>query len=68
MITKYFCFRINGHPRESLHTYGMVTGLITCGISLGSTTGPLLSGIITDALDFVWSLTIMSFGCLLTVS
>ena len=64
----YFNFRVNNHPGDSLHTYGMVAGLVHCGNNLGATTGPVLSGVMTDALDFVWSLTIISCGCLLMVS
>ena len=46
----------------------MVTGLINSGISLGAMTGPLLSGIIIDALSYVWTLTILAFAYLLMVS
>ena len=45
----------------------MVSGLVHSGHSLGATTGPFISGIIADALDFVWALTIMSLGSLLMV-
>ena len=64
----FFYFRVNNHPGDSLHTYGMVAGLVHCGNNLGATTGPVLSGIIKDVLDFVWALTILSFGCVLMVS
>ena len=56
-------FRVNGHPRDSVHTYGTVTGLINFGLSLGSLTGPVVSGVITDALDFSWTLTVLAFAC-----
>ena len=46
----------------------MVAGLINSGISLGAMTGPLLSGIIIDALSYVWTLTILAFAYLLMVS
>ena len=61
-------YRINGHPSESLHAYGMVTGLVNSGISLGAMTGPLLSGIIIDALSYVWTSTILAFAYLSMVS
>ena len=60
--------RVNDHPKDNVHTYGMVTGLINCGLSLGATIGPFMGGVITDALGYVWFLTILSFGCLAMVS
>ena len=62
------CCRVNGHPRDSVHTYGIVSGLIYFGFGLGSLTGPIISGIITDALDYAWTQTVLSFACALMVS
>ena len=59
--------RLNGHPRDSVHTYGMITGLINSGISLGSTIGPVLSGAIIHVTDFSWSMTVIGFLALLMV-
>ena len=53
--------RVNGHLRDSVHTYGTVAGLINFGLSLGRLTGPVVSGMITDGLDFSWTLTVLSF-------
>ena len=46
----------------------MVAGFVNSGISLGAMTGPLLSGVIIDALSYVWTLTILAFAYLLMVS
>ncbi|XP_067940195.1 MFS-type transporter SLC18B1-like [Watersipora subatra] len=47
--------RLNGHTEDSLQTYGMLTGLMNCGLCLGSTIGPILSGVITSYLGFAWT-------------
>ena len=65
--TIYF-FRLNGHDRDSLHTYGMVAGLFNSGLALGATTGPISVGAIIDALDFTWAQTILGFADLTMVS
>ena len=46
----------------------MVTGLLSCGFSLGAMAGPVISGAITDGLDFAWSQTIVASMCLFLVS
>ena len=51
---------MHGHKKDSMHTYGMISGMIICGMSLGSTTGPIIGGAITDALDFTWVGTILA--------
>ncbi|XP_067943969.1 MFS-type transporter SLC18B1-like isoform X2 [Watersipora subatra] len=44
--------RINGYPKNSLHTYGLLTGLMNSGLCLGSTLGPILTGVIVDNIGF----------------
>ena len=44
-----------------MHTYAKVPGLINFSLSLGRLAGPVVSGMITDALDFSWTLTVLSF-------
>jgi len=53
--------RVNGH-------YGMVTGLLNGGLGLGAMVGPIMSGAVTDATDFTWTLTVLSFLDMLIVS
>ena len=43
-----------------MHTYGMISGMIVSGVSLGSIVGPVIGGAITDALDFTWLGTILA--------
>jgi len=40
--------------------YGMVTGLLNGGLGLGAMVGPIMSGAVTDATDFTWTLTVLS--------
>ncbi|XP_067944141.1 MFS-type transporter SLC18B1-like isoform X2 [Watersipora subatra] len=51
---------INGYPENSLHTYGMLTGLMNSGLCLGSTLCPILSGVIIDNIGFEWTQTVIS--------
>ncbi|XP_067944080.1 MFS-type transporter SLC18B1-like isoform X2 [Watersipora subatra] len=44
--------RLKGYPEDSLHTYGLLTGLMNSGLCLGSTIGPVLSGVISDYAGF----------------
>ncbi|XP_067941339.1 MFS-type transporter SLC18B1-like isoform X1 [Watersipora subatra] len=53
---------INGYKRDSLHTYGMITGLLNGAMSLGSTVGPVISGAIIDAQGFGWTTTYLAFA------
>ncbi|XP_067950208.1 MFS-type transporter SLC18B1-like isoform X2 [Watersipora subatra] len=53
---------VNGHKRDSLHTYGMITGLINSGWGLGATIGPIISGIVIDAQNVMWNFTYLSFA------
>ncbi|XP_067944344.1 MFS-type transporter SLC18B1-like [Watersipora subatra] len=52
--------RINGYPEDSLHTYGLLTGLMNSGLCLGSTLGPILSGVVVDNFGFEWTQTVIS--------
>ncbi|KAF6033557.1 hypothetical protein EB796_008130 [Bugula neritina] len=52
---------VNGHEKDSIQTYGMVTGLLNGGLGLGAMVGPIMSGAVTDAADFTWTLTVLSF-------
>ncbi|XP_067945331.1 MFS-type transporter SLC18B1-like [Watersipora subatra] len=52
--------RINGYPENSLHTYGLLTGLMNSGLCLGSTVGPILSGVIVDNFGFEWTQTVVA--------
>lgn len=61
-------FRVNGHKKDSLHTYGMISGLTNCGVSLGSTVGPPLTGLITDKFGFQWAATYIPMCYLFMVS
>ncbi|XP_067945335.1 MFS-type transporter SLC18B1-like [Watersipora subatra] len=47
--------RLEGYPEDSLHTYGLLTGLMNSGLCLGSTLGPVLSGVVADSAGFEWS-------------
>ncbi|KAF6022349.1 SLC18B1 [Bugula neritina] len=51
---------VNGHEKDSIQTYGMVTGLLNGGLGLGAMVGPIMSGAVTDATDFTWTLTVLS--------
>jgi len=52
--------RVNGHEKDNIQTYGMVTGLLNGGLGLGAMVGPIMSGAITDATDFTWAMTVWS--------
>ena len=54
-------FRRNGYEKDSVHTYGMITGMINSGLALGSMIGPILGGAITQVTDFPNTLTVMAF-------
>ena len=66
-VMTFFYHRVNGYTRNNLHTYGMVTGLLNSGISLGAAAGPFLTGVLTDALDYPWTQTILAFMSLFMV-
>ncbi|XP_067950835.1 MFS-type transporter SLC18B1-like [Watersipora subatra] len=53
---------VHGYKRDSLHTYGMITGLINSGWGLGASIGPVISGVIIDAQNAMWNLTYLSFA------
>ena len=59
---------MNGHPADSIHTYAMVVAMVNSIQGLGNALGPVFGGIITDALDYPWLLTIMGFLCSTVVS
>ncbi|KAF6032002.1 SLC18B1 [Bugula neritina] len=50
-----------GYERNSLHTYGMIAGMINCAQGLGSIVGPVGGGAIYEALGFPWMMTIIGF-------
>ncbi|XP_067944294.1 MFS-type transporter SLC18B1-like isoform X2 [Watersipora subatra] len=52
--------RMNGYPEHSLYTYGLLTGLMNSGLCLGSTIGPIITGIITDYSRYEWTQTMNS--------
>ena len=58
---------MNGHASDNLHTFGIVVGMITSASSLGSTLGPILGGVMTDALDYAWMTTVLSAASLTMV-
>ncbi|XP_067943440.1 MFS-type transporter SLC18B1-like [Watersipora subatra] len=53
---------VNGYKRDSLHTYGMVAGLVNGAMSLGSTIGPVISGAIIESSGFGWTTTYLAFA------
>ncbi|KAF6033559.1 hypothetical protein EB796_008132 [Bugula neritina] len=59
---------VSGHEKDSIHTYGMVAGLLNGGVGLGAMVGPIMSGAVTDATDFTWTLTVLSFLDMLILS
>ncbi|KAF6022356.1 hypothetical protein EB796_019344 [Bugula neritina] len=59
---------VNGHEKDSIQTYGMVTGLLNGGLGLGAMVGPIMAGAVTDATDFTWTLTVLSFLDMLILS
>ena len=46
----------------------MITGLINCGLGLGSATGPIISGAIVDILNFAWTTTMVAVLSVFMVS
>ncbi|KAF6041451.1 hypothetical protein EB796_000233 [Bugula neritina] len=48
---------VNGHEKDSMQTYGAVTGTLNSAIALGSLIGPVFGGAITQVSDFTWTLT-----------
>ena len=51
-----------------MNTYGMVTGMTSSGIALGSAIGPIVGGEIIDVLDFTWCATIIGLLAFAMVS
>jgi len=51
--------RVNGHEKDST---------LNGGLGLGAMVGPIMSGAVTDATDFTWTLTVLSFLDMLIVS
>jgi len=37
-----FLFSVNGHEKNSIQTYGMVTGLLNGGLAFGAMVGPVV--------------------------
>ena len=35
---------MHGHSKDSIHTYGMVSGMVVSGLSLGVMLGPIIGG------------------------
>jgi len=54
-------FRATGYERDSVHTYGMIAGMVNCAQGLGSIVGPVGGGAIYEALGFPWLVTIFGF-------
>ena len=54
--------------RNSMNTYGMITGMSSSGIALGSALGPIVGGEIIDVLDFTWCATIIGLLAFAMVS
>ena len=54
--------------RNSMNTYGMITGMSSSGIALGSAIGPIVGGEIIDVLDFTWCATIIGLLAFAMVS
>ncbi|XP_067943726.1 MFS-type transporter SLC18B1-like isoform X2 [Watersipora subatra] len=53
---------VNGYKKDNLHTYGMVTGLVNGALSLGSTIGPVMSGVIIEESGFGWTTTYLALS------
>ena len=51
MIIHSLC-RLKGYDRNSIHTYGILNGMVNAGISLGSFSGPLFGGIMVEKFDY----------------
>ena len=54
--------------RNSMNTYGMVTGMTSSGMALGCAVGPVVGGEIIDILDFPWAATALAFLAFIMVS
>ncbi|KAF6027624.1 SLC18B1 [Bugula neritina] len=50
-----------GYERDSVHTYGMIAGMVNCAQGLGSIAGPVGGGAIYEVLGFPWLVTIFGF-------
>jgi len=59
---------VNGHEKDSMQTYGAVTGTLNSAIALGSLIGPVFGGAITQVSDFTWTLTSLAGFSLPVVS
>lgn len=53
-------FRNEGF-QDGTRTYGLVSGLIQSGISLGGFLGPATAGVLQDAVGFPWSASVCGF-------
>jgi len=51
-----------------VHTYGMVTGMINCGLALGAIVGPIGGGAAIQSVGYPWTMTIIGFAQLFIVS
>uniref|UniRef100_A0A5S6R2C0 Ubiquitin-like protein NEDD8 n=1 Tax=Trichuris muris TaxID=70415 RepID=A0A5S6R2C0_TRIMR len=59
----HFCLKSvlrRGYP-DSFHTYSLVSGFYTSGISLGAFMGPTVGGIVVDLFDFPRTSTVLAF-------
>lgn len=45
-------FSLNGYDKNSIHTYGILTGMVNAGVSLGSFTGPIFGGIMVERFNY----------------
>ena len=66
LLAFVFYYRVNGYELNT-QTYGLVSGMLNSGYSLGSFAGPLLSGYLTEKYEFAWATTIMTLTLLAMV-
>jgi len=69
MFTNSFhhAFRAGGYGRDSIHTYGMVAGMVNCAQGLGAIVGPVSGDSLSQSIGYSWTMTILAFIQLSTV-
>ncbi|KAF6021975.1 hypothetical protein EB796_019724 [Bugula neritina] len=50
-----------GYGRDSIHTYGMVAGMVNCAQGLGAIVGPVSGDSLSQSIGYSWTMTILAF-------
>jgi len=57
----YTFHRAAGYEKDSIHTYGMVAGMVNSAQGLGSIVGPIAGGAVVESIGFPWAMSVIAF-------